>query len=307
MTAKYYDNEIIDKYTTFRIGGKAKRLYIPYSKNDLLEIVRSLNYQEDNPIILGWGSNVLVSSKGYEGTVIVTKNLNKVEHIEKNVVYADAGITSPKLSKFCLEKCLSGLEFLIGIPGTLGGAIYMNSSANGQCIKDAIVEAEILDVNLKVIKVFNKDELGLSYRKSGINPKKQYIVSAKFALTELDSITIKEKMDNNLNFRKLKQPRGLNAGSIFKNPEDNSGVAAGYLLDKVGAKGMKEGGAIVSEIHANFIENFNNATSLDVSRLMLRMHKEVFEKTGYKLYPEIEFIGEQTEEEEKIWKILKAQ
>lgn len=307
MSLNFLKNEPLSAYTTFRIGGKARKLFIPETKEELAEIINSIDIDTDKPIILGWGSNVLVSSEGYEGVVIVTKNLNRLSLESDNIIVSESGVPSPKLSKFCLENSLTGLEFLIGIPGTVGGAIYMNSSAHNQSISDTLIDVEIFNLNTKRFKTYTKEEIGLHYRRSTINQEIEYIISAKFKLDKEDPEKIKARMGVNLEFRKNKQPGGFNAGSAFKNPKDDKGLASGYLLDQSGVKGWKEGGAEVSTVHANFINNVNNATSLDVSRLLLRMHNAVKEKTGYIIRPEIKFIGKATEEEEKIWKILQAE
>lgn len=306
MNLRCLKDEPLAKFTTFRIGGNAERLFLPESKEELLEILNGLDLETDNPVIIGAGSNILVSSQGYKGTVIVTTNLDQIYLENEETVIAQAGLKSPLLAKFCQKHNLSGLEFLAGIPGTLGGAVFMNCSANGQCISETLLDAEVINIEEQKTYLYSKEKLGLEYRKSLINPSKEIIVSARFRLKKADPLEISQKIEYNLNFRKNKHPKGLNAGSMFKNPGSDMYTSAGYLLDKVGAKSWHEGGAEVSTVHANFINNINDATSLDVSRLLLRMYNEVQEKFNYKLYPEVKYIGEPTEEEEKIWKILTA-
>lgn len=307
MNIKYLENESLSKFCTFGIGGKADKIFLPNSKEELFEIYNNLDPEKDKPIIIGGGSNILFSSQGYRGTIIITTNLKNVYLEDNETIVAESGLRSPALATFCLNNDLSGLEFLAGIPGTAGGAVFMNCSANGQSISQALLDAEVFNTQTKKINYLTSQELGLEYRKSRIDPRNQIVLSARFKLKKAEQFIIKEKMDFNLNFRKSKQPRGKNAGSIFKNPGNKSATSAGYLLDTAGAKGWCEGRAEVSIQHANFINNIDNATSLDVSRLMLRMHNEVKEKFNYNLYPEIKYIGEPTEEEVRIWKILTVQ
>ena len=307
MTSKYLTDEPLAKYTTYKIGGKADKFFMPETKEDLLDIINSLDLKYDKPLILGWGSNVLVSSLGYRGSVISTRKLNSITIKNNNILITESGTTTPKLAQFCLNNQLSGLEFLCGIPGTAGGAIYMNSSANGQCISDTIIEVELLDLDSKSFKTVNSDKLELEYRKSNINTLKEFIVSAKFKLHKDNADSIRDKMNYIKDFRKNKQPKGNNAGSVFKNPDNTKGISAGLLIDQAGLKGYKIGGAEVSMLHANFINNVDDATSLDVSRLMLFIQQKVKELSGYSLLPEIKYIGQPTEEEENIWKILQAQ
>lgn len=295
-------NELLASLSTFKIGGNADNLVIPKFKEELIETLKAIDIHKDNYIILGSASNVLISSQGFRGTVIITKDLNKISLDDDTILMAESGVKLPRLAGFCKENHLSGMEFLIAIPGSVGGAVYMNCSAHNQWISDTIIDAEIFDMRTKRSVTKTKEDLELTYRHSAIDPDLDVVVSARFKLNKSTPNSIDEKITTITEYRKARQPKGFNAGSIFKNPDTK--VSAGYLLDSVGAKGWQEGGAEVTTIHANFINNIDNATSLDVSRLMLRMHNEVKAKTGYKLYPEIKYVGEPTEEEEKIWKIL---
>lgn len=302
MSFRYIENLDLSSYTTFKIGGRADKAYLPKSRDDLFKIIESIDFEKERPIILGAGSNLLVSSNGYRGTVIITKDMNNLSLINPITIEAESGVCSPFLAKFCLKNNLTGLEFLIGIPGTLGGALFMNSSANNQCVSDTLESLEVINIDTKELKSYKKDNLGFSYRKSLIDNKKELIISAIFSLKKANTELVQNKMNEVINFRKTKQPKGFNAGSIFKNPSKDT--SAGYLLDKSCTKGWNEGDAQVTQLHANFINNLGNATSLDVSRLMLRMKDAVKDKTGYVIYPEIKYVGEPTKEEEIIWKNL---
>lgn len=298
-------NESIDKYTSFKIGGKASRLYLPSSKNDFFNIFQEIEDSKEGYEILGRGSNVLISSQGINGNLIITKDLNNIK-INKNTIEVEGGCYLPALAKECLKNNLTGMEFLVGIPGSLGGAIYMNASANGQCISDYLEKVEVFEVKTKKFITYLKEELQFGYRKSDIH-KNEIVVCATFKLPEEKQEIIRAKMDLFLNFRITKQPKGFNAGSVFKNPKTQKRLSSGYLLDQSGVKGLQVGGAEVSQQHANFINNTSKATSTDISKLMYKMHKSVKDSFGLNLKPEIKYIGKPTKEEENIWKILKAQ
>jgi UDP-N-acetylmuramate dehydrogenase len=303
MAIKCLKNESLAKYTTFKIGGTAKEVYLPESLYELIDLLKSIDFTNTRPLLLGGGSNVLVSSEGYDGPVIITKNLNKLSLI-KNTLNCECGARLPKLALFCSENNLSGFEFLIGIPGSLGGAVFMNCSAHGQSISEKLIEVEVFDIALGQCLILKKEDITFHYRKSTIDPEKQIVLSAKFALEPDSRENIQQRISEFQIFRNTRQPKGFNAGSMFKNPEEPN-ISSGYLLDKIGAKGWKIGGAEVSKLHANFVNNIQNATSVDVSKLLLRMKQEVYARTGYILHPEIIYVGKPTKEEESIWKILK--
>lgn len=297
-------NKSLDDFTTYKIGGKADKVFLPETKAELIDTIKT---EDNNTLILGCGSNVLISSNGYNGSIIITKNLNTISLTGNNKVYAEAGAFSPKVSQFCLRNHLSGVEFLSCIPGTIGGAICMNSSAGEQSIENIIDSAEVFNRETNELEIWTKDQFNFEYRKSKIDGKKHFVISAILSLTIMNPELISERMNKHLDFRKTKQPKGFNAGSVFKNPDNNLGLSAGYLLDQAGVKGWQEGDAYVSKLHANFIINNGNATSANISKLILRMHNAVKEKTGFKLHPEIKYIGKTSKEEEEIWKNLLAQ
>lgn len=201
------------------------------------------------------------------------------------------------------EKSLSGFEFMIGFPGSIGGEVFMNASAQGQAISDYLVSALVFDLETMTTKELSKKDLCFDYRHSICQDKKYTVLSANFDLKQDLKENIDEKMQYNLDFRKNHQPSLAlpNCGSVFKNPENNS---AGRLLDSIGAKEMSFGNAKVWENHANFIINCG-ATSLDILNLMLLMYNKVIEKYDIKLNPEVIYIGNNSKKEEEIWKILK--
>ena len=289
----------IKNLTTFKIGGKIKQVYFPETCDEFLQVLNS----NPDAKVLGNISNTLVSSDGYDGTLILTTKMNDVQ-IEGCKVIAQCGIKNPILAQTVAKEGLSGFEFMIGFPGTLGGNIFMNASAHGQCVSDNLIS--VTTVENGKIKTFAKDEMGFSYRHSNCFEKNLTVLSAEFKLEKADKTTIEEKMKENLEFRKTHQPNLAlpNCGSVFKNSENES---AGKLLDSIGAKEMKVGAAKVWENHANFIINTGNCTSTDILELMSEMQEKVNEKYGIKLIPEIRYLGNKNKAEEELCRKLKIE
>lgn len=288
----------ISKLTSFKVGGKVKKVYFPMTEDEFVEILES----EPDAKIFGNLSNTLISSFGYDGTIILTSKMDNIV-INDCEVYAQCGVKGPKLSQIVQQKGLSGFEFMIGFPGSVGGNVCMNASAHAQCISDKLVCVRCFDGE-KVVEL-SKHDMKFEYRHSICSDNQRLVVlGAKFVLNKTDKNIILQKMDENLNFRKGHQPSLAlpNCGSVFKNPEGDS---AGRLLDSVGAKNMNVGGAKVWENHANFIINNNNATSLDILELMEKMSDAVKDKYGIKLVPEVKFLGGKNKEEDNIWLKLK--
>lgn len=287
----------IKKSTSFKIGGKIARFYSPETIDEFVQVIK----KEPDAFIAGNLSNVLVSSFGYDGAVISTKKLSDIK-INGNKIIAGAGVRGTKLSKIALEQGLSGMEFMIAFPGSIGGEVFMNAGAHGQDISAIFKSAKIYSPEEGLITL-NKDEMEFSYRTSICQNKPYIVLEAEFELAEKNKEEIQAKMDENLAFRKAKQPALTlpNCGSTFRNPEGDS---AGRLLDAVGAKGLNFGGMKVWENHANFIINTEDATSLDALHLMFEMYKRVKEKFNIKLQPEVRFLGGNNKEEVEICKIL---
>ncbi len=289
----------ISKLTSFKIGGEIKKVYFPTT---LDEFVKNLK-DEPNAKVFGNLSNTLVSSDGYDGTVILTTQMTNIE-IKDNFVTVDCGVKGPKLAQIVAEKGLSGFEFMIGFPGSIGGNICMNASAHGQCISDKLVSVTVYDGT--EVKIYSKEAMEFSYRHSICMDKELVVLNATFELEQKDPFDIKTQMQENLAFRNSHQPSMAlpNCGSVFKNPQGDS---AGRLLDSIGAKQMSEGGVHVWENHANFIINDRAGTSLDVLRLMNKMSNAVEEKYGIKLVPEVRFLGGNNQEEVELCKNLKIE
>ena len=291
---KDYD---IKNSTTFKIGGKIDEAYFP---DNVDEFVRLLQKYPNIPV-LGNLSNTLISSAGYEGKVILTHKMDKIT-IDGNKVTAECGVNGPKLSQEVCKAGLSGLEFMIGFPGSIGGEVYMNASAHGQCISDHIVS--VLCFSRKIgLMTIEKDRMGFDYRSSRCEKDDLIVLKTEFELMPTHPEEIKKQMDENLDFRRKHQPTLAlpNCGSIFKNPPCNP---AGKLLESVGAKEIMIGDARVWRNHSNFIVNTGNGNSLDVLQLMYEMQKRVKEVYNIELEPEIKYLGNKSKEEIKLWQKL---
>ena len=278
------------KYTSFRCGGNASVLVIPDCVDSLKKIIDFCNSQNTKPLIIGNGSNLLVTDNGINGVVIkIGSDISKIELLDETTIRCEAGASLKSLCMFALENSLSGLEFAYGIPGTLGGAVYMNAGAYGGEMKDVLVSTTYIDLDGNIGELFQED-LNLRYRGSAYTDNNYTIVSAVMKLKKADKKDIKEAMDDKLQKRKEKQPLEYgSAGSTFKRP---TGYFAGALIEQSGLKGYTVGGAQVSEKHAGFVINKNNATATDVINLIRDVQKIVFEKHGVMLETEVKIIGE---------------
>ena len=287
----------LKKHTTFQIGGKAKIVYFPETVEELEKVLS----ENPNAIVLGNGSDVLISSAGIDEAVVITTEISEFK-IDGTKVYATCGVKAPVLSREVAEKGLSGMEFMFCIPGTIGGMVYMNASAHSQSIEEIFTSCKVYDVENKKVLTLSKDDMLFEYRKTVLSEKK-YVLSAEFELKQSTTEEVKSLMQRNAEFRKQKQPSLAlpNAGSIFKNPENDS---AGRLLEKSGVKSKIIGGAKVWENHANFIVNIGYATSNDVLNLMYKMYNEVKVRYTIELHPEVKFIGIANEEEKEIWQTM---
>ena len=278
------------KYTSFRCGGNARVLVIPNSVDSLKEIIDYCNLKNIKPLIIGNGSNLLVTDKGINGVVIkIGSDISKIELLDETTIRCEAGASLKSLCMFALENSLSGLEFAYGIPGTLGGAVYMNAGAYGGEMKDVLVSTTHIDSNGDFGEL-TQENLNLIYRGSAYTDNDYTIVSAVLKLKKADKKDIKEAMDEKLQKRKDKQPLEYgSAGSTFKRP---TGYFAGALIEQSGLKGYTVGGAQVSEKHAGFVINKDNATSTDVINLIRDVQRIVYEKHGVMLETEVKIIGE---------------
>lgn len=295
--------EIIKNYeikneSTFRIGGVVDEVAMPETTEELIELLN----QEKYDYVLGNCSNILFSSNRINKKIILTKKLTNYEIIETRIKVS-CGTKGPIISKECAKLGLTGFEFLIGFPGSFGGMICMNASAHNQSIADTFISARVYNLKTKKIEELSKEQMGFDYRKTNISNGNYIVIDAIFELKKAEKVIIEEFMQRNTDFRKERQPslQYGNAGSTFKNPQNDS---AGRLLDLCGLKGVSEGGAKVFDKHANFVINYNNATSSDVINLMYKMHLKVIEKYRISLIPEILYIGNEGTKEYKLWQIM---
>ncbi len=286
----YTENELMSEHTTFRIGGPADLFVVPTTVEGLAAVVSACNKEGIYCFILGNGSNVLVSDKGIRGVVVSTAAcLNNIELIGAYEIKCGAGVKLSRLSDFACENSITGAEFAWGIPGTVGGAIYMNAGAYDGEMKDILVSCEYLTSDGELHTML-ADEMDLSYRHSAFSENGYVIVSATVRLKAGDKGEIRAKMDDFMHRRKSKQPLEFpSAGSTFKRPV---GGFAAALIDECGLKGYSVGGAEVSEKHAGFVINKDGATCFDVMRLVEHIKKEVFLKKSINLECEIRVIGE---------------
>ncbi len=289
-------NESLKKHTTYRIGGPADLMIFPKSKQDLIKVIEIINENKIQLTILGSGSNVLVSDSGIRGAVISLKNSLKQVEVDDNILYAECGTMLGKIVKNAVKNNLIGLENLNGVPGTLGGALIMNAGAWGGEISENLIHVEVINSKSEIQKIEKKD-LNFSYRQSSFN-KDDILLSAKFNLRKADKDIIKENFIEAQSGRKKSQPLNKrSAGSLFKNPKNNS---AGKLLDDAGLKGCSIGDAKISEKHANFFINDGNASSTDMLMLIKKAHKKVKDKFNVNLSLEVKLMGFNEDEIEEL-------
>ena len=284
-------NEPLAKYTSWRVGGPADRLYMPADKEDLKNFIKSL--PESEPVLwIGLGSNLLIRDKGIRGTVINTKNSCKEMHVmEDGTVYVEIGVPCPHVARFCAEQGLVGAEFLAGIPGTMGGALKMNAGAFGGETWSIVKAVET--VNYRGETAWKtKDQFEVSYRSvKGKEP--EWFLAARLVLSKGDAEASVKKIKTLLDKRTRTQPTNQpSCGSVFKNPD---GDFAARIIEQMGLKGYSIGGACVSEKHANFIVNTGKATASDIETLYQYVQRRVQEIYGIALKTEVCVVGEADE------------
>ena len=278
-------NEILAKYTTFRIGGEADYYAEPVDAQDLLNLIMYLHKREFPYYIMGNGSNVLISDAGIRGVVINLESGFSYLKKENGYIVAGSGAKLAKFVDFCIQNSYAGVEMLAGIPATLGGALIMNAGAYKGEISTYV--KEVMVIRNEGIITLDKEACGFVYRNSKL--KDSIVMQGKFKLPIGDPAKISEVRKELMLKRNASQPVEIpNAGCIFKNP---SGSHAAVLIEKCGLKGVTYGGAMVSPKHANFIVNNNNATANDVIELIRIIRKKVLEETGYSLELEVKLIG----------------
>ncbi len=280
---RFFCDEEMKKHVSFKIGGKVPLFIVPESVEELSQLLPLVS--ENTPFfIFGKGSNLLIDDEGINAIAIMLGNDFSDYEIKDDMIICEAGMSLTRLCTIAYENGLSGLEFAYGIPGTVGGAAYMNAGAYGGEMKDVIVYCEHLDYDGK-LHTINNDELSFSYRHSFYTGKQLCITKIAVKLSPCQPEKIKARMDELINRRRDKQPLEYpSAGSTFKRPE---GAFAAQLIEECGLKGLSIGGAMVSKKHSGFIINFNNATCKDVLSLIRKVKEVVKDKTGYNLECEI--------------------
>ena len=282
---EYSNDVMLSARTSFKIGGKADLFVMPSDDDMLAAVISACKVNNVRTLILGKGSNLLVSDNGFRGVVISTEKLDEIKLIDETTIYCRSGASLSKLCRYALDNSLTGLEFAFGIPGTAGGAAYMNAGAYGGEMKDVLFRCDHICADGKK-GFFEGDELDLSYRHSAYSKSDKTVTALYIKLEKGDKTAIKAKMDDLMGRRRDKQPLEYpSAGSTFKRPE---GYFAGALIEQSGLKGFKVGGAQVSEKHAGFVVNVGGATAKDVIAVIDHCRKTVFADTGVILEPEVE-------------------
>ena len=282
-------DEPMKKHSTFGVGGKAKVLLLPKEESEIKTILKYCNRNSIKTRFIGSGSNLLFSDEGFDGVIISLKRAFKnLDISEDGLIRVGSGVILVKMVREAIKKKIKGLESLSGVPGTLGGALYMNAGAYGAEISKYFISAKLLDQNGEEVVLSNND-VSFSYRKSTF-PNNYILMEAFFQCEkgELDKIIYnKNKFSKS---RKENQPlQYRSAGSIFKNPSKE--IAAGYLIDQAGLKGVQKGNAMISDKHANFIVNLGGACSSDIIYLIKLIKTEVMDRFNINLDLEVKLLG----------------
>ena len=282
-------NELMSRHTTFRTGGPASLFIRPRTTEEIKGVLKLLKRSEVDFFILGNGSNLLVSDKGYDGVIISLANFDDIKIEDETKVIAQAGAMNSAIASLARDNSLTGFEFAAGIPGTIGGAMIMNAGAYGGEMKDITAKVTVLSSDGEVIKL-DGQAMKFGYRTSAIKGKKFVVLSVLLELQKGNKDEIAGKMQELALKRKEKQPLEFpSAGSTFKRPE---GYFAGKLIEDSGLRGFSVGGAAVSEKHCGFVINKVNATSSDIYNLIKHVQDKVYEDFSVKLEPEVIMLGE---------------
>ncbi len=277
--------EPMSRHTSFRIGGEVEVMAFPKTKKELAQLLKLSALLDCTPVILGAGTNVLAPDEGIKGLVICLKDcLDGMERLDQTKIRVMAGVTMSRAAVFAANQGLSGMEFAHGIPGTVGGGVYMNAGAYGGEISGICERVEIMDREGN-IRYLSRAEMGFSYRHSVLEETGDIVISAEFSLTPGDPEEIKARMKELIGKRSASQPLDLpSAGSAFKRPV---GGYAAALIDQAGLKGYRVGDAAISKKHAGFAVNLGNATAADVRKLLRQVSDRVYENSGIHIEPEI--------------------
>ena len=285
----YRKNEPMDRHTTFQTGGPADIFAEPGTEEEIRGLIAEASGNGTPYVVIGHGSNLLVSDSGIRGLVICLGSGFSAVRIDGTMIEAEAGALLSQIAAAALKAGLAGMEFASGIPGSLGGAVIMNAGAYGGEMKDVLTEVRVLEKDGSA-RWIPAEALELGYRTSNAERNGQIVLGARLCLAEGDPDAIAGKMRDLNGRRKEKQPLEYpSAGSTFKRPE---GYFAGKLIEDAGLKGFRVGGAQVSEKHAGFVINRDHAVSGDIARLIREVQERVYENAGVRLETEVRFLGE---------------
>ena len=278
-------DEPMAAHTSFRIGGPAEIMAFPKNAEELSHILKVSKLLDCKTAILGAGTNVLAPDAGIPGLVICLKDsLDGMEQLDATTIRVMAGVTMTRAAVFAANLGLSGLEFAHGIPGTVGGGVYMNAGAYGGEICQVCTKVAVMDMDGN-IRIAANEEMDFSYRHSRLEETGEIVLYAEFMLVAAETTQVREKMQELMGKRKASQPLDLpSAGSAFKRPAQGYAAA---LIDQTGLKGFQVGGAAISQKHAGFAVNLGGATAEDVKNLLSQVSDKVFEATGIRLEPEV--------------------
>ena len=290
------ENVSLKKFNTFRVNAKALEFYMPETINGFIYLIKYLNDNNKRYMILGGGSNVLFLDKVIEFPIIYMGFFSRIEHTSHNIL-AYSGAKVSDVVKYAYKNAFTGLEFLSGLPGTIGGAAYMNARCYEHSVSEFIDKVGIIDDNIEYMHI-NVEDCNYAYKRSIFQDKKYIIVDVRFKLNKGSKKLIKPEMKKFYKDRKNKnQFKYHSAGSTFLNDYETN-MIAGKVIDSINMRGTRLGGAMVSPYHANFIINYNNATGRDILNLMRKVREEVYNQKGITLNAEVRIIS--NDENEKF-------
>ncbi|MBG9980586.1 UDP-N-acetylmuramate dehydrogenase [Facklamia lactis] len=287
---KCFENEPLSKYTFTKTGGKADLLVFPKSIQEVKEVIDWTNQSQMSLTVLGNASNLIVRDGGIRGVVMMLTDMKAIQLMEEELIEVQSGAGLIEVTHFALEHQLTGLEFACGIPGSIGGAVFMNAGAYGGEVKDVIQEVDVLTRD-GVFKNYVNSDCHFSYRHSVFQDNDEVILAVRFKLTKGDVQAIKQEMDRLTFLRESKQPLEYpSCGSVFKRPE---GYYTGKLIQDAGLQGYRIGGAEVSQKHAGFIVNVDQATATDYTDLIAYIQQTIWDLNHVQLETEVKIIGEE--------------
>jgi UDP-N-acetylmuramate dehydrogenase len=294
----------LSKLSTLRVKAQSEYFAKPSNLEELKEVFSFIRDKALDFNILGAGSNILLSSRAIPGVLICTNDINFIEKVNETDFEVGAGVRMPRLCARVSKESLTGAEWMEGIPGSIGGGIVMNAGAHGVEMCENVVSVKVFNTETLEIEDWSNEDFAFAYRSSKIDPKKQIIFSALFHFDPGDKEEIRQKVIANNTARTTHQPiKSFTCGCTFKNPTlpDETRVSAGLVIDELGLKGTRNGDFVVSGLHGNFIENHGEGTSMQFCELMKQVQDKVLEMKGIKLKPEVQTMGEFSEEEKQLW------